>query len=69
MNALRRFFVIFPLFVTTFLLGWAGAIFTYSDLRLRGINYITGMLFFYFVCSFYFLGGSQEFLGRYLVNN
>ena len=32
MNALRRFFVIFPLFVTTFLLGWAGAVLTYSDL-------------------------------------
>ena len=28
MNALRRFFVIFPLFVTTFLLGWASAVLT-----------------------------------------
>ena len=32
MKALRRFLVIFPLFVTTFLLGWAGAVLTYSDL-------------------------------------
>ena len=32
MNALRRFLIIFPLFVTTFLLGWAGAVLTYSDL-------------------------------------
>lgn len=30
----------------------ANNLFTYSDLRLRGIHYITGMLFFYFVCSF-----------------
>ena len=32
MSVLRRFLVIFPLFVTTFLLGWAGAVLTYSDL-------------------------------------
>ena len=32
MNALRRFLVIFPLFATAFLLGWAGAVLTYSDL-------------------------------------
>ena len=32
MNALRRFLVIFSLFVTTFLLGWAGAVLTYFDL-------------------------------------
>ena len=32
MKALRRFLVIFPLFATTFLLGWAGAVLTYSDL-------------------------------------
>ena len=32
MDVLRRFLVIFPLFITTFLLGWAGAVLTYSDL-------------------------------------
>ena len=32
MNALRRFLLIFPLFLTTFLLGWVGAVLTYSDL-------------------------------------
>ena len=32
MKSLRRFLIIFPLFVTTFLLGWAGAVLTYSDL-------------------------------------